>query len=144
MELFVGLNTLAPHFTDEEVDNGDDNTCSKKKMVSVSIHPESILQFYSRTSSEDICLARNCLNPTPISPFPEMLNLSKRNYGSIPRYYIIAESDKALPRSMQATMVDQNPPHKVITLLHSDHSPSFSDPSNLVDVFISIALESME
>ena len=113
-------------------------------MVSVSIHPESILQFYSRTSSEDICLARSCLNPTPISPFPEMLNLSERNYGSIPRYYIISESDEALPPSMQATMVEQNPPHKVITLANSDHSPFFSDPSNLVDVFISIALEPIE
>ena len=144
MELFLGSNTLAPHFTDEEVDNGDDNTCSKKKMVSVSIHPDGILKLYSRTPSEDICLARSCLNPTPTSPFPETLNLSERNYGSIPRYYIIAESDKALPRSMQATMVEQNPPHKVITLPNSDHSPFFSDPSNLVDVFISIALEPME
>ena len=113
-------------------------------MVSVSIHPESMLQFYSRTSSEDICLARSCLTPTPTSPFSEVLNLSERNYGSIPRYYIISESDEALPPSMQATMVEQNPPHKVITLANSDHSPFFSDPSNLVDVFISIALEPIE
>ena len=113
-------------------------------MVSVSVDPEVIPDFYNESPSEDICLAHTCLNPTPVSPFSEVLSLTHSNYGSIPRYYIRTQLDKAMTLSMQDTTLEQNPPHKVITLPNSDHSPFFSDPSNLVDAFISIALEPIE
>ena len=144
-EELLGMGKIVPHFTEEnQVQNGDILATSKKmmkkkKLVSVSVNPEVIPDFYNQSPSEDICLAHTCLNPTPVSPFSEVLSLTDSNYGSIPRYFIRTDLDKTMTVSMQATILEQNPPHKVFTLPQSDHFPFFSDPSNLVDILLSIA-----
>lgn len=95
--------------------------------------------FYNNSPAEDVSLACASLNPTPFVVTLETLALSKDRYGSIPRFYITAPEDRAIPALAQASIIQQNPPQQVFTIEQSDHSPFFCQPAALVNVLVSIA-----
>eukprot|EP00250_Pteridium_aquilinum_P021788 c25225_g1_i1 orf=3-557(+) len=65
---------------------------------------------------KDVTLACACLNPTPFALTKEIIFLSDKRYGSIPRFYISCLKDLGIPASLQGLFIQQNPPQKVFTM----------------------------
>jgi len=89
--------------------------------------------FYGESSEEDVRYAKSKHGDQPLAPFVTPVMLSDENYGSIKRYYIETLKDHSLSISFQREMTKQVPCEKVFTL-DTDHSPFFSDVTNLVSI----------
>lgn len=83
-------------------------------------------------------LAKLLLSAEPIESAVTPLVLTGKNYGSIPRYYIECTEDRAVTPFMQKKMYTEMPCKKVYQLA-TGHSPFFSLPGRLCDIFIQIA-----
>lgn len=66
------------------------------------------------------------------------LQLTNEKYGSIPRYYIECTNDKAVTPFIQQKMYTDTVCEKVYQL-QTSHSPFFSKPTELCDIFLEIA-----
>lgn len=66
------------------------------------------------------------------------LELSDENYGSVPRYYIECTEDKAVTPFIQKKMYTETVCKKVYQM-QTSHSPFFSKPQELCDIFLQIA-----
>ena len=51
----------------------------------------------------------------------KQLMLSAKKYGSVKRFYIIAEKDQVIKRDYQLWMIERNPPNDVVEIKGSDH-----------------------
>lgn len=89
--------------------------------------------FYGLSSPEVVAraVARLCLEP--LQPASVHLKLSDDRFGRVPRAYIEASEDRALPLALQREAQQRWPFHRVVTL-PSDHSPFYSMPDRLADV----------
>jgi pimeloyl-ACP methyl ester carboxylesterase len=65
------------------------------------------------------------------------LQLTEENYGRIPRVYIECTEDKAVTPFIQRKMYTETPCEKVYSMATS-HSPFFSKPKELADIFCSL------
>ena len=79
------------------------------------------------------------IRPVPFAPFAEKLSLSKEKYGNVRRFFIHTMDDQIFTSTMQAQMVDSNPPEQVLRLKGGDHCPFFSKPQSLHSLFVEIA-----
>jgi pimeloyl-ACP methyl ester carboxylesterase len=114
----------------------------------VTIHPESqstTLQsaiykegLYHDCSDDITELAKLLLSHEPIESGITPLQLTDNNYGEIPRFYIECTKDKAVTPFIQRKMYTETPCLKVYSMATS-HSPFFSQPQELVDIFCAIA-----
>eukprot|EP00250_Pteridium_aquilinum_P021789 c25225_g1_i3 orf=138-896(+) len=118
--------------------NGSSDDSSKTTSIHLDA-TEASKYFYNKCSNEDVTLACACLNPTPFALTKEIIFLSDKRYGSIPRFYISCLKDLGIPASLQGLFIQQNPPQKVFTMLHSDHSPFLCDPTALLHLLLDIA-----
>ncbi len=84
-------------------------------------------------------LAKLLLSHEPIESGMTPLQLTDENYGSVPRYYIECTEDKAVTPFIQRKMYTELPCQKVFSMATS-HSPFFSAPQELSDIFCEIAL----
>ena len=66
------------------------------------------------------------------------LQLTEANYGSVPRYYIECTDDRAVTPFIQQKMYTETPCKKVYQMVTS-HSPFFSKPKELCNIFLEIA-----
>lgn len=66
------------------------------------------------------------------------MQLSEKNFGRIPRYYIERTEDRAVTPFIQQKMYTEMPCREVCSLATS-HSPFFSKPQELSDIFLEIA-----
>lgn len=66
------------------------------------------------------------------------LNLTETNYGSVPRFYIECTDDRAVTPFIQKKMYLETP-CKEVYQIHSNHSPFFSKPIELCNLFNEIA-----
>lgn len=88
---------------------------------------------------ENITLqARYILSHEPIESGMVPLQLSDENFGPVPRYYIECTDDRAVTPFIQQKMYTELPCEKVYRM-NSSHSPFFSQPEKLVDIFCEIA-----
>jgi pimeloyl-ACP methyl ester carboxylesterase len=83
-------------------------------------------------------LAKLLLCHEPIESGITPLQLSEKNYGSIPRFYIECTADKAVTPFIQQKMYTETPCQKVYSM-HASHSPFFSKPKELCGIFCDIA-----
>lgn len=65
------------------------------------------------------------------------LQLTEHNFGRVPRVYIECTEDRAVTPFIQQKMYNETPCQKVFKLPTS-HSPFFSKPAELVDIFLEI------
>ncbi|XP_078159401.1 polyneuridine aldehyde esterase-like isoform X2 [Carex rostrata] len=104
--------------------------------------PSEMLSM-SKTEEEDLTLAKMLLRPG--SPFSsdQARNdmLSKQNYGSVNRIFIVCKQDKAIKMEFQKWMVEQNPDTEVKELEEADHMPMFSQPRELFSLLMEISKE---
>ncbi|MGL4632234.1 MAG: alpha/beta fold hydrolase [Leadbetterella sp.] len=66
------------------------------------------------------------------------LELTEEKYGSVPRYYIECKDDRAVTPFIQQKMYTETSCKKVYQI-QSSHSPFFSKPKELCDIFLEIA-----
>jgi pimeloyl-ACP methyl ester carboxylesterase len=94
--------------------------------------------FYNRCSPEVAAraVARLCLEP--LQPGSVKMTLSDKRFGRVPRAYIEASEDRALPLAFQREAQKRWPFDRVATL-PSDHSPFFSMPDQLAEVLDDLA-----
>jgi pimeloyl-ACP methyl ester carboxylesterase len=95
--------------------------------------------LYHDCPNDITAMARYILSHEPVESGITPLNLSTENYGSVPRFYIECTEDRAVTPYIQKLMYEETPCEKVYSL-PSSHSPFFSMPDKLCDIFIDIAL----
>ncbi|MEP6928333.1 MAG: alpha/beta fold hydrolase [Ginsengibacter sp.] len=84
-------------------------------------------------------LAKLLLSHEPVESGITPLQLTDENFGRVPRIYIECTEDKAVTPFIQKKMYTETPCEKVYSLPTS-HSPFFSKPQELSDIFCEIAL----
>jgi pimeloyl-ACP methyl ester carboxylesterase len=83
-------------------------------------------------------LAKLLLGHEPVATGITPLQLTGANYGSVRRFYIACTEDRAVTPFIQEKMYTEMPCEKVYHMATS-HSPFFSQPQQLTDIFCEIA-----
>jgi pimeloyl-ACP methyl ester carboxylesterase len=83
-------------------------------------------------------LAKVLLSHEPVVTGMTPLQLTEENYGRVPRFYIECTEDRAVTPFIQRKMYTETPCQKVYSMATS-HSPFFSKPQELTDIFCEIA-----
>lgn len=83
-------------------------------------------------------LAKLLLSHEPVITGVTPLQLTEENYGSVPRFYIECTEDRAVTPFIQRKMYTETPCQEVYSMATS-HSPFFSKPQALSDIFCEIA-----
>lgn len=84
-------------------------------------------------------LAKLLLSHEPIESAGTPLQLTEEKYGSVPRIYIECTEDRAVTPYIQRKMYSEIPCKKVYSM-NTGHSPFFSKPQELSDIFCDIAM----
>ncbi|GJM35268.1 MAG: esterase [Saprospiraceae bacterium] len=104
-----------------------------------TLQPEIFKAGLYHDCDEEITeMAKVILSHEPIESGLAVLDLSEKRFGSIPRFYIECTEDRAVTPFIQKKMYTETPCKKVYKLATS-HSPFFSKPQELVDIFFDIA-----
>ena len=83
-------------------------------------------------------LANLLLSAEPFESGIVPLSLTEENFGTVPRYYIECTEDRAVTPFIQRKMYTETPCKRVYSMATS-HSPFFSRPEELSDIFCEIA-----
>lgn len=112
--------------------NGDD-----KPPTSMLFGPEFLAsRLYQLSPPEDLSLATLLVRPTRLYDESDLAKegvVSKENYGSVRRVYVICDLDNVLKQSFQEWMIKNNPVHEVKIISGADHMPMFSKSHELCD-----------
>jgi pimeloyl-ACP methyl ester carboxylesterase len=95
--------------------------------------------FYHDCCDEDRAFALARITKEPVQPLATPLQLTDAVYGTIPKYYILCTESK----DMDKTFLSTNMPVEKRYTLASSHSPFFSMPEKLVDLFAEIGAAAM-
>ena len=108
---------------------------TKSHTLQTEIFKEGLYQDCDDDITE---MAKVILSHEPIESGVAPLHLTDENYGSVPRYYIECTDDRAVTPFIQQKMYRETPCLKVYKM-DTSHSPFFSMPHELVDIFNEIA-----
>lgn len=89
--------------------------------------------FYDASTAEYVLISKMLLTPNPLLPLITPLCLTDENYGSVRRFYITTNNDKAITPDFQEVMYTALPCEKVYAL-NTEHSPFFSATVNLKNI----------
>ena len=95
--------------------------------------------LYHDCDASIVEMAKLILSHEPVESGVKPLVLTDENYGSIPKFYIECTEDKAVTPFIQKKMYSETRCEKVYSMATS-HSPFFSKPIELCDIFCEIAL----
>jgi pimeloyl-ACP methyl ester carboxylesterase len=105
-----------------------------------TLQPEIYKEGLYHDCEDDITeLAKLLLSHEPVESGIVPLKLTEENFGSVPRYYIECTEDRAVTPFIQQKMYAETVCEKVYSLPTS-HSPFFSQPEKLANIFNEIAL----
>lgn len=97
----------------------------------VSLNMEKVEGLlYHDCSFADVGYAKTHLRNGPLAVLAAPVQLTKANYGNIPKFYILCTQAK----DMEKTKLAENVASKKIYTLASSHSPFFSMPDKLVNI----------
>lgn len=106
---------------------------------STTLHTEIYKEGLYHDCEDSITeLAKLLLSHEPFTSGITPLQLTDENYGSVPRYYIECTEDRAVTPFIQRKMYEETRCKKVYSMATS-HSPFFSKPEELADLFCEIA-----
>ncbi|KAL0343625.1 UNVERIFIED_CONTAM: Polyneuridine-aldehyde esterase [Sesamum angustifolium] len=99
---------------------------------------------FTTVSDEDLTLG--LLLARPMSAFAGLdlskeVPLSKENYGSVRRVFVVCDQDKAIKPEIQKWMIENNPPDGVKVIHGADHMAMFSKLDELCAILRDIAAE---
>lgn len=116
-------------------------------MKSSDVTPEGIVHFrpeelkkqhFNLSPEEDEARVRARLRPMSRKPLGTPLALTRDRFGAIPRRYLLALHDNAIPTRFQEIMVNELRCEKVIRM-NADHSPMFSAPEETLAALLDAA-----
>ncbi|KAM7490601.1 hypothetical protein LguiA_033522 [Lonicera macranthoides] len=97
--------------------------------------------MYQLSPPEDLTLAKLLVRPCPSfqdqKSVKEIL-LTKENYGSVHRIYIMCGQDKGLHMELQRYMIEKNQPNEVMEICDADHMVMYSKPQELCSYLLEI------
>ncbi|KAL8038432.1 hypothetical protein ABFX02_11G106400 [Erythranthe guttata] len=100
-------------------------------------------KLYQLSPPEDLTLAKFLIRPSPLyRDFhcqSDETVLTKENYGSVPRVYIVCDEDNLMKEDMQRWIIRHNQPHEVKVINGSDHMAMISKPHDLCSLLLEIA-----
>lgn len=96
--------------------------------------------FYNTTSPDLVARAAALSGPEPLTSFTTPLEVSEERWGTLPRFYIVCEQDRAIAPELQRRMEAALPCQRSITM-NCDHSPFYSAPAELAHHLLAIAGE---
>ena len=103
-----------------------------------TLQPEIYKEGLYHDCDDDITeMAKVILSNEPVESGIVPLQLTDGNFGRVPRVYIECTEDRAVTPFIQRKMYADTPCEKVYSLATS-HSPFFSKPKELVDIFLDI------
>ncbi|KAK7307597.1 hypothetical protein VNO77_40800 [Canavalia gladiata] len=92
-------------------------------------------KLYQLSPLEDLTLALSLLRPTRTYGDEELLRektkVTKENYGTVAKVYIVCEQDQVFKLDFQQSMIEQNSTVEVKVIAAADHMPMFSTPQEL-------------
>lgn len=94
--------------------------------------------LYHDCDADIVELAKVLLSHEPRQTATEPIRISQERYGSVRRFYIELTEDRAITPPVQRTMYEETPCERVYRMA-TGHSPFFSQPQQLVDIFVEIA-----
>jgi pimeloyl-ACP methyl ester carboxylesterase len=94
--------------------------------------------FYGQCSEEDVEFAFPRLVAQSPQPLGAPVATTAARWGRIPRYYIECARDRAITLRLQRAMQEASPCRRTYSL-DTDHSPFFSTPAELAEIFDQIA-----
>ena len=104
-----------------------------------TLQPEIYKEGLYHDCDDDIYqMARMILSHESVKTGITPLELTEENYGSVPRFYIECTEDKAVTPYIQQKMYKETPCEKTYKM-QTSHSPFFSKPRELCDIFLEIA-----
>jgi pimeloyl-ACP methyl ester carboxylesterase len=86
---------------------------------------------------EAVEAAKPSIVPEPVAPLGYELEITDKNFGMLPKYYIECTEDRAIPIAVQRSMY-QGKVEKVFSL-NTSHTPNFSQPGELAKILLEIA-----
>jgi hypothetical protein len=69
----------------------------------------------------------------------EKTRVTRDNYGSVAKVYIVCQKDNVLKHDFQLSMIEWTPTNDVKVMVDADHMPMFSKPEELFAYFQEIA-----
>ena len=101
-----------------------------------TLQPEIYKEGLYHDCDSDITeMAKVILSNEPVESAVMPLELTEENFGSVPKVYIECTEDRAVTPFIQRKMYMETPCEKVYSLATS-HSPFFSKPKELTDIFL--------
>lgn len=94
--------------------------------------------LYHDCAEADAAWAGSRLRPEPAAPRHTPVDLSDRNYGTVPRIYIECTEDRALPVAFQRSM-HEGVGCEAVHRLETGHAPFLSAPAELAETLLAIA-----
>lgn len=99
-------------------------------------------KLYDRSPPEDLTLATMLVRPHPLYDEAELVNdtaLTKENYGSVRRVYVMIEEDCIIKEESQRWLIANNPTDEVKVISGADHMVMFSKPQELCSCLLGLA-----
>ncbi|CAL5187935.1 unnamed protein product [Lathyrus oleraceus] len=91
--------------------------------------------MYQLSPHEDLSLAMLLLRPNRSYGDQELLrektSVTKDNYGTVDKVYVVCQQDKLLKLDFQLSMIERNPTNDVKVIPKADHMVMFSKPQEL-------------
>ncbi|PKA56135.1 Salicylic acid-binding protein 2 [Apostasia shenzhenica] len=91
-------------------------------------------------SEQDLTLATLLVRPTALflAELSKKPALTKERYGSVDKFYILCDEDKAIPADLQQLMIKNNPVKEVMQIKGADHMPMLSKSQELCNFLAKI------
>ncbi|KAK2372743.1 salicylic acid-binding protein [Trifolium repens] len=100
-------------------------------------------KLYQLSPPEDLSLAMSLVRPVRSLGDQEQLQeetrVTKDNYGTVAKVYIVCQQDNILKNDFQLSMIERSPTNDVKVIVDADHMPMFSKPKELFSYLQEIA-----
>ena len=90
--------------------------------------------FYLQCAEQDVAFSQSRLVAQSRAPLGTPVETTPERCGKIPRYYIECARDRAITLKLQRAMQQASPCRHTYSI-DTDHSPFFSAPQQLADIF---------
>jgi pimeloyl-ACP methyl ester carboxylesterase len=94
--------------------------------------------IYNGCTSEQTAWAVARRSRQPVAPYATPVSIDDELMATIPRYYVLAEQDRAMAPALQRRMIRDHPCERVFEL-DADHAPYLSATDDLVSALLEVA-----
>jgi pimeloyl-ACP methyl ester carboxylesterase len=125
-------------FLPAEVQEKYRQIASSRPDKSIPPNLEKIRQilFSSSPDSKELTNFLSRLEPQPIRPYEEIIELTSIKNSSVPMTYVKCKNDTSLPKETFDEMVSYLPDYINIKTIEADHEAMFSNPKAIADLLL--------